>query len=192
MFLEIQIKDIGRDTMGTSQQDDTLRKLMKKDTDVLESLILELSSPVYSLIFRILGGQANKEDIEECVSDVFVDVWNKIESFDSSKGSLKTWIFILAKYKALDYKRKLKQKYNIQELKDYIPSQTNTLDEVLRKSQIESVLEILNSVSSVDKNIFLMKYFYYESMDSIAGKLNLTTKAVENRLRRVRELMKKK
>ncbi|WP_338591312.1 sigma-70 family RNA polymerase sigma factor [Paenibacillus sp. Y5S-9] len=178
--------------MGTSQQDDTLRKLMKKDTDVLESLILELSSPVYSLIFRILGGQANKEDIEECVSDVFVDVWNKIESFDSSKGSLKTWIFILAKYKALDYKRKLKQKYNIQELKDYIPSQTNTLDEVLRKSQIESVLEILNSVSSVDKNIFLMKYFYYESMDSIAGKLNLTTKAVENRLRRVRELMKKK
>lgn len=178
--------------MGTSQQDDTVSKLMKKDTDVLESLILEFSSPVYSLIFRILGEQANKEDIEECVSDVFVDVWNKIESFDSSKGSLKTWIFILTKYKALDYKRKLKQKYNIQELKEYIPSQTNTLDEVLRKSQIESVLEILNSVSSVDKNIFLMKYFYYESSDSIAGKLNLTTKAVENRLRRVRELMKKR
>lgn len=83
-----------------------VKMLLDKNALGLELVIDKYSSMVYALIHRIMGKEARREDIEECTSDVFVDVWNSIEEFDEMRGTFKTWVLIKAKFKALDYRRK--------------------------------------------------------------------------------------
>ncbi|WP_425341289.1 sigma factor [Brevibacillus borstelensis] len=42
---------------------------------------------VYALVHRIIGGIGSREDIEECVSDVFIAAWKKIAEFDEGRGT---------------------------------------------------------------------------------------------------------
>ena len=66
----------------------------------------------------ILNGYSNKEDIEECISDVFISVYNDIHTYDNKKGKFETFVFIKAKYIALDYKRKIIKKKEYEKIKE--------------------------------------------------------------------------
>ena len=76
----------------------------------LEQLINAYGTCVYQLISLILQGLADPDTVEECCSDVFISVWEKRERFNPLRGSLRTWVLILARYRALDYRRKLYRK----------------------------------------------------------------------------------
>lgn len=43
---------------------------------------------------------------DECIDDIFLGVWNHIDSFNAKTNSLENWIAAISKYKAIDYKRK--------------------------------------------------------------------------------------
>lgn len=54
------------------------------------------------MIARII----KKEELaEEIVQDVFLKVWDKIESYDASKGKLFTWMLNIARNQAIDKTR---------------------------------------------------------------------------------------
>ena len=53
-----------------------------------------------------IASVCSAEDIEEVVSDVFITFYNQIESVDLSKGSLASYIMVIAKRKAVDRFRK--------------------------------------------------------------------------------------
>ena len=54
------------------------------------ALFEEYYSYVYSIAVNILRGYGSAEDVEECVADVFIDFWFAPDSFDSSRGSLRS------------------------------------------------------------------------------------------------------
>lgn len=45
-------------------------------------------------------------DYEECLDDVLLAAWQHIDSYDPSQNSFKQWLAAIAKYKAIDYRRK--------------------------------------------------------------------------------------
>lgn len=164
----------------------------------LERVIDEYSSIVYSLIYRIMGKDAKREDIEECTSDVFVDVWNSIEDFNANRGAFKTWILIKAKFKALDYRRKISKRYSIETECDEVSIETQKTyrnnngveEEVLRRENNRRILNALEQLNETDREIFNRRYFLYEDIESIAKKYNLTRSAVDNRLWRGRKILR--
>lgn len=82
-------------------------RFKNRDMHALGEAIDVLGPSVQSLVRRVLSGAGSAEDVEECVSDVFLAAWHNIASYDESRASFRTWLFILAKYKALDLRRKL-------------------------------------------------------------------------------------
>ena len=38
---------------------------------------------------------------EECLNDVFLSIWNHIDSFDESRSTFKNWAAAIAKYKSI-------------------------------------------------------------------------------------------
>ena len=94
-----------------------IKRILKKDPKGLDYIINTYMKKVYFLVDKIIGFYG-KEEVEECVSDVFLAIWEDINQYDESKGSFGSFIFMKTKYKALDYKRKLEnksEKYNILE-----------------------------------------------------------------------------
>ena len=54
---------------------------------------------VYAAAYRILGNQAQAQDV---VQDVFMKVWRKPEAFDSRRGVLGSYLRLMGRSRALD------------------------------------------------------------------------------------------
>jgi RNA polymerase sigma-70 factor (ECF subfamily) len=169
-----------------------IAELKIKNQHALEYIIDVYGKSLYMLVKRILYTTGNNEDIEECVSDAFVQAWERINGYDESKGSLRTWLFMLAKYRALDYRRKLGKSINTELIEDIDHYQGEVVeDELLVKEQLNEVVERINKFEEPDRSIFLRRYFLYESVESIAQRLGFSEGAVYKRLWRSRNVLKK-
>ncbi|HLX41225.1 MAG TPA: sigma-70 family RNA polymerase sigma factor [Ktedonobacteraceae bacterium] len=96
--------------------DDLARGLQSRDPEALETLISRYSREIFYFIRGVLDGIGVAQDAEECVYDLFMAVWQEIESFDAERGTLRTWLTMRAKYIALDKRRQLcrRQTHNLQ------------------------------------------------------------------------------
>jgi RNA polymerase sigma factor (sigma-70 family) len=92
------------------------QRLQQRDPEALETLISRYSREIFYFIRLVLDGVGVTQDAEECVNDLFVAVWQEIETFDPERGTLRTWLTMRAKYIALDRRRQLcrRQVYNLQ------------------------------------------------------------------------------
>ncbi|TMD67855.1 MAG: sigma-70 family RNA polymerase sigma factor [Chloroflexi bacterium] len=87
--------------------DDLAQRLHERDPEALETLISRYSREIFYFIRVVLDGIGVTQDAEECVNDLFVAVWQEIDSFDPIRGTLRTWLTMRAKYIALDRRRQL-------------------------------------------------------------------------------------
>src|SRR5437660_12311489 len=96
--------------------DDLVQRLHERDPEALETLISRYYREIFYFIRLVLDGIGVAQDAEECVNDLFVAVWQEIDSFDSGRGTLRTWLTMRAKYIALDRRRQLcrRQTHNVQ------------------------------------------------------------------------------
>src|SRR6185437_10951025 len=91
--------------------DDALHKgLIERDPRALEALVRRYSREMSYFIRLVLDGVGTPQDAEECANDLFVAVWQEIDSFDAQRGSLRTWITMRGKYIALDRRRQIQRR----------------------------------------------------------------------------------
>lgn len=167
-----------------------VQSLKKKDVKAYEYIIDKYSKQVYYLAYNILHISCTKEDMEECVSDVFLEAWTHIEKFDAAKGSFKTWLFILTKYKALEYKRRLSKQTTVN-IEDLALEDGESLErQMISRQDQEKVMEIINGFNDLDKELFIRRYLYNEKINDLTDALKLTRAAIDNRLLRGRKLIK--
>ncbi len=96
--------------------DDLAQRVHEGDQEALETLISRYSREVFYFIRLVLDGVGVVQDAEECVQDLFIAVWQEIDTFDPRRGTLRTWLTMRAKYIALDRRRQLcrRQTHNLQ------------------------------------------------------------------------------
>lgn len=80
-----------------------LRSIADGDRRALADLYGRTSAKLYGICVRILGSQADAEDI---LQEVYVTVWNKADRFDPQRASPITWLAVLARNKSIDRLRR--------------------------------------------------------------------------------------
>lgn len=152
----------------------------------MEILIDQYNGLITSVIRYHLGSLINYE--EECVSDTLLAIWDNIEGFDQDKNTFKNWICAIAKYKAIDYKRKYLNKIEISDLDE----QNYYIDKNLLKIEIQEELnETLKFLSEEDKEIFRRYYLNDESVIDIANDKKLAISSVHSKLSRGKAKIRK-
>ena len=148
----------------------------------------------YSPLVRYVIGPIIKDeqDREECLSDICMRVWNRIESFDPEKGSWTTWITAIARNMALDMARRKAQ--NAEDFSEDIPDRSQDPEAaLLRTERLQALNEALKKLKKKDRLgyiLFYRKYYYMQSSAQIAAELRMTVKAVESRLYRVKKQLR--
>jgi RNA polymerase sigma-70 factor (ECF subfamily) len=85
------------------KDDDNLaRKLRARDPHAMADLYDRYGRLAYALIHRIVRNSAVAEDL---VQETFLRVWNRVQSFDPSRGALGPWVLTVARNRAIDYLR---------------------------------------------------------------------------------------
>jgi RNA polymerase sigma factor (sigma-70 family) len=91
-------------TVRTSEWERGVRdRMVSGDDAALTDMYDQYSSFVYGLAARVIGDHRAAEDVTQ---DVFVSIWERPDSFDPSRGSLRTWLGTLAHRRAVDYVRR--------------------------------------------------------------------------------------
>jgi RNA polymerase sigma-70 factor (ECF subfamily) len=82
---------------------DLIRAFIRHDPSAAEVLYDRFAPRVFGLGMVMLGNPSQAEDL---VQDTFVKVWRKAASFDAGRGSLDTWILLVARSLAIDLIRR--------------------------------------------------------------------------------------
>lgn len=163
-----------------------IKYIKKKNQKGMEILIDKYNSLITSVIRYHLGSLVNYE--EECVSDTLLTIWDNIDGFEKDKNSFKNWVCAIAKYKAIDYKRKYLGKIETSSLEE----QTYYIDKNLLKIEIQDELnETLNCLSKEDREIFERYYLNDESIVDIAKDRKLAISSVHSKLSRGKTKIRK-
>jgi RNA polymerase sigma-70 factor (ECF subfamily) len=80
-----------------------LLRIRDGDERAIETLYTRYSGPLYSLAYRVTGADRYAQDV---VQEVFVALWKDAGRYDPSRGALSSWLFALARHKAIDLVRK--------------------------------------------------------------------------------------
>lgn len=162
-------------------------RIRKRDTRALEEAIDAYGLALKALVTRILSGRGSAEDAEECVSDAFLAAWHDIDKYDGQRGSFRTWLYTIAKYKALDKRRQISRLANAASLQEDTYIAGASAEQQAMSSETErELIDLIRKFGEPDRSLFWQRYFYYEELEHLAQLFGLTKKAVENRLYRCR------
>lgn len=158
--------------------------LMKTDPEKgMVAVSGQYAALVWKVIWGKLSGICTSEDIEETVSDVFLDFYRKHGSVDLSKGSLASFLITLAQRRAIDEFRRVMRQKNIEkamnEKSEVIFLQTENT--VLKNEEREFLLGSILSLGEPDSTIIYRKFFYGETYSEIGNRLGLSENAVNKR-----------
>ena len=156
--------------------------ITKRDEDTFQELFQTYAKLLWAVAGGVLSNCAGAEqDIEECVSDAFIELWNHPEKYDPSRGSIKSYLCRITKNKAIDIWRR-KSKDNIISLYDYV--ETPTEDDSFDIPDYSQLYEAVRELPEPTREIVIRRYFHDEKPGKIAKRLGLPKKEIENRLYR--------
>jgi len=156
-----------------------IKKLRKKDEKALIYVIDNYGWLLKKIINKYLF---NLEDYkEDCLNEVFLSIWNNIESFDENRSTFQNWICVIAKYKSIDYLRKYLEKSKTEDIDELNISEEPKKLELEIKEEFE---ELISPLKEKDKAIF-RKIFYDDiSYEDTAREFNMSKQAVYKRVSR--------
>jgi RNA polymerase sigma-70 factor, ECF subfamily len=87
-----------------SLQDDSelIQRLKRREAEAMGVLYERFGKVAFAIIVRIVRNAGLAEDL---VQETFLKVWNRIEGFDDTRGSLGPWVLTIARNRAIDYLR---------------------------------------------------------------------------------------
>ena len=174
------------------------RKALKNSKEEAQRKVFdEYFSYVYTIVFSRLRSCASREDIEECVGDVFADIYIYYDENTDRSGSISGFIGAVARNKAADMFNKLTRKrfttvaVDDEEASD-IEAPEDTEDTIDKKELRSQLLTCIDRLGEPDSTIIMQKYFFLRSSKEIADKLSLTPEAVRMRCSRALKKLREK
>lgn len=171
--------------------DNVVEQLKLGNSKALEFIVDSYGGLIKCIIQKTLFNFINSGLVEECMNDVFLAIWENCNKF-SGVNSFKAWIGAIAKYKAIDYKRKYIKTLCYEDIETLGLSEDTAIDkELLEQECNKEIMDLLSKINVLDREIFIKRYFDEESTKLIAKNLNLNYSVVSNRLSRGRKKLKK-
>ena len=170
-------------------EQEIIRLLRSRDDKGMELLLRYYEPLIRYIVAPILD---NPQDREECLGEIVMKIWDKIEQFCEQRGSFNAWVTSIARNTALNNVRKNTARGVGEELTESIPAQTLTPEEqVLQNERREELKRALYRLAEEERTLFYRKYYYRQSTEQIASEMGMTLRAVEGKLYRIKNKLRK-
>ena len=138
----------------------------------------------------------NMQDAEECVNDTWLRAWNTIPP--ACPARLRYYLGGITRHLSLDrYRHTHRQKrgggeiaLTLSEMSEVVSANTSTKSIAEQAEFIDLINRFLWGLNERDCNVFIRRYYYVDSMQSIAKRYGLTEANVKKILSRTREKLR--
>ncbi|MDU5108933.1 MAG: sigma-70 family RNA polymerase sigma factor [Clostridium sp.] len=173
------------------KDDNFIEHLKKRHPKSLDYIIDKYGGLVNTVVSNTLRDMDDRGLVEECISDVFIAVWENAEKFNGDRENFKSWIAGIAKYKAIDYFRKNSRKVNNEAINESIADKRDLEDDYINSMEAKRLIEIIIAYDEPDKSIFIRKFLLGESSSEISEAVGITISNINTRIFRGRQKIKK-
>ncbi len=108
---------------------------------------------------------------EDLCSDVFVKIYEKIDTFDESKASVSTWIFTIARNTLIDYYRTRKIQSEIPET---LAQESSVEDDICNNEMLDTLAGALEKLDERQRDIVVLRYYSGLTLKNIAEKMDIS------------------
>ena len=158
-----------------------LTLLQKRPNEGMKELMRQYMGYCYYIVRNKLA-EFPQEDIEECVSDVFVDAY--LQFYDGDPIGFRVFLATLARRRAADCYRKKAENLPLHEEIQENPKEVSFEDR-------EVLLQAIRSLGEPDEKILIWKFYYGYPTKTIASALGLKENTVDQKVRRGLEKLRK-
>lgn len=148
----------------------------------------------YAIAYNILS---NREDSEESVSDTYMAAWRSMPP--RKPNILPAFLGKITRHMSIDrWRKKNADKRGggetvlaLEELENCVSGEESVENTLQRKELIVTVNRFLDSLPQTERNVFLSRYWYVDSIGDIAEKFGFTEAKVNSMLYRTRAKLRK-
>lgn len=156
-----------------------VKRLKNRDVTALDYLYDHYSSALYGIIYRTLN---HKEIAEETLHDVFIKIWEQIDSYDESKGTLFTWMYRIARNRAIDARRS--KDFKTADKSDDITEFVDMFETApSQKEDYIGLASVLSEIGEMCKKLIQLNFFMGYSHAEISQNEDMALGTVKTRLR---------
>jgi len=172
-----------------------LKAIAARDEAALAQLYDRYRVILFGLLMRILN---NREEAEDVLQEVFLQVWRRAADFDETRGRPFTWLVTLARSRGIDRLRTLaaRERVAVAGARDETEVVSDAASDTLRSEQRDVVNSALARLPDEQSQLLLLAYFDGLSQSEIAERLGAPLGTVKTRMRtglmKLRELLKGK
>ncbi|MBK5220332.1 MAG: sigma-70 family RNA polymerase sigma factor [Thermoleophilia bacterium] len=157
----------------------------EKDPEAFEVFYDRHGGVAYSLAYRIVGERAAAEDVTQ---EAFISLWRSGARFDSTRGSVRSWMLSIVRNRAIDQLRSKAGKapklaFDDDAILEQRPSEELTDDEAMRRETASAVRGALGQLPGDQSKVIELAYFGGFSHSEIARMLGVPLGTVKGRMR---------
>ena len=169
-----------------------IQAIQNRDETGLEELLLHYGPLIRYVVAPIVKDPHEQED---CISEIAMRIWEKIELFNDVRGSWTAWITSVARNTAFNKVRDHRPEHmvsaGLDEAQNLPSTDPGPEEQILRAEQKATLARAIEKLSTPDRVLFYRKYYYLQSTAQIASELGMTERAVEGRLYRLKQKLRK-
>ena len=164
-----------------------LASIVKGDQQAFSQLYDHSSTLLYTLALRILG---TREEADELLQDVYLEVWRKVARYDIGRGTPMAWLITLTRSRAIDRlrARSVRGQRATVPLDATISSRTADLGPSPYETQTDQELRIavgnaITGLPAAQQQAIELAYYDGLSHNEIAARLNQPLGTVKTRIK---------
>ena len=141
---------------------------------------------VYSLAFRIVGNEADAEDV---VQEVFAQVWRQSGRYDDTRGTVEAWLLTMTRTRAIDRLRARLARPDSDAVADSASIEHRALvvdpaDALTAADDAKRIRHALHELPILQRLAIELAYFEGLTQSQIADRLEEPLGTVKTRIRR--------
>jgi RNA polymerase sigma-70 factor, ECF subfamily len=167
--------------VNADKHKELITALLLGDIAAFAPIYKDYSPMVYGLILRIVK---DDKEAENLLQEVFIKVWNKIDSYDPRKGSFATWVINITRNTAIDFTKTTyyKQKAKNQN-EDFLVLKENDHPVIYQKTDTIGLKKLVEHLSPSNRQIIEMMYYEGFTQQEIADHLKTPIGTIKTRSR---------
>ena len=134
-----------------------------------EQIYKDYKDKVFAYIRNHVNSIADAEDLCE---DVFVKIFEKIDTYDESKSRLSTWIYSVTSNTVIDFYRTNHISSEIPE--DLSDEKSSIEEDYLDQENLEALAGALRELPQEQMDIIVLRYYKGYTLQEVAEKMSLS------------------
>jgi RNA polymerase sigma-70 factor, ECF subfamily len=153
-------------------------RVLVREQQAMTEIFDRYAGLVYSVALRVLRDSGLAEDVTQ---EIFFQLWRNPGSFSASRGSLVSWLAVIARNRAIDRLRQRRYGEPVDEM--IVDSSMNLENEAERSIMMQRVKSILSDLPTDQVQSLQMAFFEGLSHSQIAEKTGQPLGTVKTRIR---------